>query len=362
MHKVRHQNLLGFTIVELLVVIVVIGILATITIVSYAGISKQAVSASLKSDLANASRQLKIFQVDNGYFPTSINTCPATAGTMCLKLSSGNEFGDYSRPTAQTFIMDAKNNNVVYRITENSAPGEVAPLISIAAIGGVVQRAQVLTAGALTPSGATASYQWQSSASSGGVYSPIAGATSNTYVPVLGDVGRFIRVVATGSGTYWSSVTSVPTIAVASIPPTVVNGSLIPSGSWSIDAYWDSYMGNPPFFAKDTNEPFSIFNLSSYMNGTINDATLSWSVDSTVPVNNVVRTITTDTPLSTLYVISSGAVIPTSYTGSNLTSYVDSKRGGDCKINWKIDTVAETDVADGRTISNPRLTFTWIPN
>jgi len=35
---------IGFTIVELIVVIVIIGILATITIVSYTGISKQAES------------------------------------------------------------------------------------------------------------------------------------------------------------------------------------------------------------------------------------------------------------------------------------------------------------------------------
>ncbi|MFZ2125427.1 MAG: prepilin-type N-terminal cleavage/methylation domain-containing protein, partial [Candidatus Saccharimonadales bacterium] len=44
----------GFTIVELLVVIVVIGILAAITIVSYAGISQRAVAVSLQSDLASA--------------------------------------------------------------------------------------------------------------------------------------------------------------------------------------------------------------------------------------------------------------------------------------------------------------------
>ncbi|NCQ53867.1 hypothetical protein COV88_01755 [Candidatus Saccharibacteria bacterium CG11_big_fil_rev_8_21_14_0_20_41_19] len=36
---------LGFTIVELLVVIVVIGILATITIVAYVGISQKAIAA-----------------------------------------------------------------------------------------------------------------------------------------------------------------------------------------------------------------------------------------------------------------------------------------------------------------------------
>ena len=55
----------GFTIVELLVVIVVIAILAAITIVAYTGISQKAITASLQLDLSNASKQLKLFQVDN---------------------------------------------------------------------------------------------------------------------------------------------------------------------------------------------------------------------------------------------------------------------------------------------------------
>lgn len=42
----------GFTIVELLVVIVVIGILASITIVSYSGIRERANYASLKNGLS----------------------------------------------------------------------------------------------------------------------------------------------------------------------------------------------------------------------------------------------------------------------------------------------------------------------
>lgn len=41
----------GFTIVELLVVIVVIGLLATIVVVSYTGVTNKAVVALLISDL-----------------------------------------------------------------------------------------------------------------------------------------------------------------------------------------------------------------------------------------------------------------------------------------------------------------------
>ncbi len=44
----------GFTIVELLIVVVVIAILAAITIVSYNGISRQAKNSALQSDIASA--------------------------------------------------------------------------------------------------------------------------------------------------------------------------------------------------------------------------------------------------------------------------------------------------------------------
>ena len=66
----------GFTIVELLIVIVVIGILAAIVIVSYNGIQKKATTAALASDLANASAKLQLYQVDNSTYPNSISDCP----------------------------------------------------------------------------------------------------------------------------------------------------------------------------------------------------------------------------------------------------------------------------------------------
>ncbi|HZJ34498.1 MAG TPA: prepilin-type N-terminal cleavage/methylation domain-containing protein, partial [Candidatus Angelobacter sp.] len=55
----------AFTIVELLVVIVVIGILATLTIIAYVGIQQRATVTSLKSDLVNSSQSLKLYQVEH---------------------------------------------------------------------------------------------------------------------------------------------------------------------------------------------------------------------------------------------------------------------------------------------------------
>jgi len=115
----------GFTIVELLVVIVVIGILAAITIVSYTGISTKAVTASVQSDLTNASTQLKVFMATNGAFPTAIN-CPTPGTTeICLKSSGGNSFTykPVNTTNPQAFhLTNTNTNGTNYLITDNSAP------------------------------------------------------------------------------------------------------------------------------------------------------------------------------------------------------------------------------------------------
>lgn len=59
----------GFTIVELLIVIVIIGILATVVIVSYNGITKKARESTLMSDLNNDARLLEMYKVENGDYP-----------------------------------------------------------------------------------------------------------------------------------------------------------------------------------------------------------------------------------------------------------------------------------------------------
>lgn len=126
----KETKLNGFTIIELLVVIVVIGILASISLVSYSGITTRARIVSIKSDLSNSAKQLKMFNIDNGYYPTTISTnCaanPTTTTNLCIKASSGNEYitTPYIRPTAQTFILTSTNGALSYYITEGLPPTE----------------------------------------------------------------------------------------------------------------------------------------------------------------------------------------------------------------------------------------------
>ena len=59
----------GFTIVELLIVIVVIAILAAISIVAYTGIQQKARDTQRKSDISSITKALELYYIDKGYYP-----------------------------------------------------------------------------------------------------------------------------------------------------------------------------------------------------------------------------------------------------------------------------------------------------
>ena len=121
----------AFTIVELLVVIVVIGILAAITIVSYTGISSKTTVSSLQSDLSSAKKQLNLYYIDNSVYPTSLNAsnCPINASSIvdtryCLK-PSPNTIYSYAPNNNQIptgFSLTATSNSTSYKVTDSTAP------------------------------------------------------------------------------------------------------------------------------------------------------------------------------------------------------------------------------------------------
>jgi prepilin-type N-terminal cleavage/methylation domain-containing protein len=67
-HAVSQSN--GFTIVELLIVIVVIGVLAAITVVAYNGVQKRASNAQQATAAKGYAKLFKQYQTLNGGYPT----------------------------------------------------------------------------------------------------------------------------------------------------------------------------------------------------------------------------------------------------------------------------------------------------
>lgn len=90
----------GFTLVELLIVIVIIAILAAITIVAYNGIQTRARDSKRKQDVAEIAKLLQLYDVDHG---------PLYTGSGCGSGGNGNGFFNYPY-SGQTSIMDCLKN------------------------------------------------------------------------------------------------------------------------------------------------------------------------------------------------------------------------------------------------------------
>lgn len=75
----------GFTIVELLIVIVIIGILAALTITAYNGIQQRARDSERMAEMKSIEKALALYAADNGSFPTCTNTTyiPGNAAGAC---------------------------------------------------------------------------------------------------------------------------------------------------------------------------------------------------------------------------------------------------------------------------------------
>lgn len=126
---VRKVNDSGFTIVELLVVIVVIAILAAITIVSYNGITKGASEATLKADLQNGSKQISIVRINDGSYPSSLpSEVTGSGGNTFEYTSDGSTFcltGYSSTPSVPLYHVSDKGV-----ITQGACSGHTGAAIN----------------------------------------------------------------------------------------------------------------------------------------------------------------------------------------------------------------------------------------
>lgn len=87
----------GFTIVELLIVIVVIAILAAITIVAYNGIQQRARDTQRVSDIASILKALESYKAINEVYPTATST--SGSGSYELSTETSGTFMEYLVPT-----------------------------------------------------------------------------------------------------------------------------------------------------------------------------------------------------------------------------------------------------------------------
>ena len=87
-----HKHNKGFTLVEILIVIVVIAILAAVTMVAYNGLVGRAQDSMAQAGLSTAKKELTLYHQENGSYPAA-NECPnPSAGNICLSSQRGTTF------------------------------------------------------------------------------------------------------------------------------------------------------------------------------------------------------------------------------------------------------------------------------
>lgn len=181
----------GFTIVELLIVIVVIGILAAITIVAFNGIQQRARVATVKADLSSASKQLELANLNDGAYP---------ADSSSLKASTGTTYQYAFNASANTYCLTATNGTSTYKVsstattpTEGGCAGH--------GVGGVAAITNLVT----NPS-------FEASTSTGGGNISTSGGTQSFVTEAGGPAGNVFRrgtysgAASTGWGQYTGSV------------------------------------------------------------------------------------------------------------------------------------------------------------
>lgn len=114
-----HNRKQAFTIVELLIIIVVIGILAAITIVAYRGFSRQAELSSVKITLRQAGVATEASRVESGTYPS---TSPANISAS-ISESSTQPYNYYQRISGASYCIDvysASFTDIQFYITDTS--------------------------------------------------------------------------------------------------------------------------------------------------------------------------------------------------------------------------------------------------
>lgn len=119
----------GFTIVELLIVIVVIAILAAISIVAYNGIQNRANNSTVTADLRQTYSKLQLFKIDKGNFPlaTSNDDINANFVTTRKVYGGGGNALIYCTNSTDAAIVGRSKSGMGYYHSSVNGSGEINP-------------------------------------------------------------------------------------------------------------------------------------------------------------------------------------------------------------------------------------------
>lgn len=120
----------GFTIVELLIVVVVIAILAAITIVSYNGITNRANASAAKSTASTWQKKIELYQAELGSYPYALSSLTSATSDKAYKVET-------SVPLVTVASLSATNGKDTVAIQPCNGTG-VAPTDQASTTGNLI--------------------------------------------------------------------------------------------------------------------------------------------------------------------------------------------------------------------------------
>ena len=69
--KTIRRSAQGFTLIEMMLVVVIMGILMTIAVVKFSGLTEKSKITATRADITQYGTALKLYELDNGFFPTT---------------------------------------------------------------------------------------------------------------------------------------------------------------------------------------------------------------------------------------------------------------------------------------------------
>ena len=122
MRRMRLRTMRGFTLVEILLVVVIIGVLAAMVVPNIAGRGEEARRSAARADIdANLSSALDMYEMDNGRYPTTEQGLEALVSAPAANPAPRNWTGPYLKK--RQVPKDPWGNPYVYRCPGTHNPG-----------------------------------------------------------------------------------------------------------------------------------------------------------------------------------------------------------------------------------------------